>query len=43
MVLLDGGAHVSSISRKWVDERDLPVYELEDFWLLLLLPKPAWV
>ena len=30
MVLLDGGAQISSISRKWVDERGLPVYELED-------------
>ena len=30
MVLLDGGAQIFSISRKWVDERGLPVYELED-------------
>ena len=30
MVLLDGGAQISSISRKWVDERGLPVYELDD-------------
>ena len=30
MVLLDGGAQISSISRKWVDEMGLPVYELEN-------------
>ena len=30
MVLLDGGVQISSISRKWVDERGLPVYELDD-------------
>ena len=30
MVLIDGGAQISSISRKWVDEMGLPVYELEN-------------
>ena len=30
MVLLDGGAQISSISKKWVEEMGLPIHELED-------------
>ena len=30
MVLLDGGAQISTISKKWVQEANLPIYELEN-------------
>ena len=30
MVLLDGGAQISSISKKWVEQAGLPIYELEN-------------
>ena len=30
MVLLDGGAQISSISKKWVEQAWLPIYELEN-------------
>ena len=30
MVLLDTGAQISSISKQWVEELDLPLYELEN-------------
>ena len=30
MVLLDGGAQISNISKKWVQEANLPIYELEN-------------
>ena len=36
MVLLDGAAQISSISRKWVDEMGLPVYELENLVEIIL-------
>ena len=30
MVLLDGGAQISSISKKWVEQAGLSIYELEN-------------
>ena len=30
MVLLDGGAQISTNSKKWVQEANLPIYELEN-------------
>ena len=30
MVLLDGGAQISSISKKWVEQAGLPIFELEN-------------
>ena len=30
MVLLDGGAQISSISKKWVEQVGLPIYQLEN-------------
>ena len=30
MVLLDGGAQISTISKKWVQEANLPIYQLEN-------------